>query len=68
MEEGKSTVYFATRRAALHVWIRKIGATMAMDIAKIEKIYMPVTAGRYLLTSHDCPDENGQNDFTVYER
>lgn len=49
----------------MHVWVEIIGSISSLDTAVIEKLYLPVIGGRYILTGHDRPDRTWRDDFAV---
>lgn len=67
MENGKSRVKFAKRRAALLVWLRMLVTMRDLESAEEESLYHPVTGGRYFLGGLDCLDQTEFNDIEVRE-
>lgn len=46
-------------------YLRTIGTVMGIDSTWNEKLYQPVTDGRYLLKSCDCLHQVGDDDYEV---
>lgn len=67
MERGEGQVKFARRGFVLNVFFGIFSAMVALYISKNKKLYLSVTAGSYLLTGRDSPDETEHNDLEVWE-
>lgn len=63
MVKKDSGVRSARRRAAKHMSVGMIGATMKLDGGGYEELYLLVTGDRYLLTDHDYPEQVVLNGF-----
>lgn len=51
----------------MDVWVGIIVAVMALGVSTNDKLYVPVTVGRYLPIDVDCLDQNRPIDCDVQE-
>lgn len=67
MENSESQLGFKSWLADLDAWVGIVGATIDLDTAWDEDLYLAVTDGRYFLTVRDCRDQIGHNNFEFRE-
>lgn len=64
-EAGEDELKMAKRRAVLDVWVALVETAVEPHKNYAEKLFHPDTAGRFLVTENECPDQCGHNDFKL---
>ena len=65
VEQDANKVWAAVSRASLDVWIGQLVALLQLSSDGGEKLFIPKTGGRLLLTGKGCPRQKPHNDFQV---
>ena len=65
VEEDENKVWAAVSRAALDVWNGHLLALLKLHGKNSEKLVVPNTGGRFLITRKGCPRQKPHNDFQV---
>lgn len=63
MQQVESPVQLTERWATIDVWLETRRAMRDLDSAESEKLFLPVTAGQYILTGRDWSEQTGHNDI-----
>lgn len=54
---------FTRRLVAMDVWVSITCAITALNLSRSEELYLPMTFGLYLLTSHKCLNQTAYSNF-----
>ena len=65
IEDDESKVWAAVSRASLDVWVAQLAALLQLRDPSSERLSIPRTGGRLLLTGKNCPRQKPHNDFEV---
>lgn len=65
MEEDGTRIWVAKRRARLDVWLRWVVSLLNLDATSGDKLWMPRSVGRCLLTRKCCAPHRGHNNFQL---
>lgn len=63
MEKVENIENFVRRLDALKLWLGMLGATINLNRAGNENLYLLMTGSRYLLIGKDCIDQTRHNDL-----